>query len=383
MSRLSYVLRSALCAGAVLSVGCASQKAAPKQPAVPVRVSPVVSMAATVTIVSNGVVEPLNTVSVQPQVGGTLTEVNFHEGDNVKVGQVLFRIDPRPFNAALRQAEAMLARDTASAKSARRDAARYTALATKDFVTKSQADEEDAAAAALEATVKSDSAAVETAKLNLEYTTITSPISGRTGRLLVRMGNLVAANSGPLVVINQLQPILVRFPVPEAQFSALQRRSGQGSVLVHVAAPDSTPIPEAGSLSFIDNAVDSMTSTVTAKAQFANVAGALWPGEYMAVTVQLDVQAGALAVPSVAVIPGQDGNYVFIVGDDHTAKMRPVTVGREVGRFTVIAKGVSAGEHVVVDGQSRLTSGTKVDARDEAAPAAASTDAPRSGGPGT
>ena len=383
-SRLSRRLAIRAASGLVLAVaGCTTQKAAAKQPPVPVRVVPVVSMAAPVTIVANGVVEPLQSVSVQAQVGGILTDVAFHEGDDVKAGEVLFRIDPRPFEAALQQAQGMLARDTAQAQSARRDANRYRALAAKDFVTKSQADEQDATASALEATLKADSAAVETAKLNLDYSTIRSPLSGRTGRLLVRQGNLVAPNSGPLVVINQIQPILVRFPVPQSQFAALQRRAARGAVPVHVTAPDSTPIPETGTLSFIDNAVDSMTSTVTAKAEFTNTAGALWPGEYMSVTVQLDLQAGALAIPSVAVVPSQQGNFVFVIGPNQTAQMRMVSVGREVGALSIITKGVSAGERVVVDGQSRLTAGSKVDAKDETAHAAGadtSSTAPRHGG---
>src|SRR6185437_9508468 len=235
-------------------------------PNVPVTVVAATQIAAPHTIEANGVVEPLHTVAVEAQVGGTLDSVEFREGEDVQSGQVLFRIDPRPFQTALRQAEATLARDVAQALSARRDADRYQALVAKDYVTKSQADQAMATAAALSATVQADSAAVDNARLNLNYTTIRAPIAGRTGRLLVKQGNLVKANADPLVVINTLHPITVRFPVVQREFPELQRRSMRGTLPVRVVTSDSGRVGDVGRLDFLDNEVDSLTGSVVAKA---------------------------------------------------------------------------------------------------------------------
>jgi multidrug efflux system membrane fusion protein len=349
-------------AAALLGAACAN---APEQrtPPVPVQVAPVTQIAAPLTIGANGVVEPLQTVAIEAQVGGSLDTVTFNEGQDVLAGQVLFRLDARPFEAALRQAEATLARDEAQAQSALRDADRYKTLAEKDYVTKSQADQAQATASATLATVQADKAAVDNARLNLNYATIRAPISGRTGRLLVRRGNIVKPNAEPLVVINQLRPILVRFPVPQHDFPAVQRRNARGSVPVRVMLADSGRIGEAGTLAFLDNAVDSLTGTVTAKARFPNQSNELWPGEYVRVSLELDVQPDAIAVPTRAVLAGQQGNYVFVVGSDKLAKVRPISVGRAVGELTTIDKGLTPGEQVVVDGQSRLTPDAHVDVK--------------------
>jgi multidrug efflux system membrane fusion protein len=345
-------------------------KAPERTPTIPVSISPAVRIDAPALVAANGVVEPVQTVSVEAQVGGTLTEVSFQEGDEVTEGQVLFRIDPRPFEAALRQSEAALARDHAQAQNAQRDAERYKALVAKDYVTQSQAEQAQAQAASMLATLQSDSAAVENARLNLNYTTIRAPISGRTGSLLVRRGNLVKPNGGPLVVINELQPILVRFPVTARDFLALRRRVASGPVPVRVTGSDSTVLPEQGSLSFLDNAVDSLTGTVTAKARFTNSSRWLWPGEYVRVAVQLDVRNGAIAVPTTAVMNGQEGTYVYVVDSEKNAHVRTVTPGQAVGDLTVIERGVQQGEQVVVDGQSRLMPGAKVEAKQQATPVA-------------
>ena len=363
MSRRAAYL-AVLLGVSLLAAACS--KATPHQePPVPVQVAAATRIAAPVTIESNGVVEPMQTVAIEAQVGGSLETVAFNEGDDVKTGQVLFKLDPRPFEAALRQAEAVLARDEAQAQNAQRDAERYKALVAKDYVTKSQADQAQATAVAMQATLQSDKAAVDNARLNLSYATIRAPISGRTGRLLVRQGNLVKANSEPLVVINQLHPIMVRFTVLQHDFPALQRRAAQGQVPVRVVTPDSGRVPEAGTLAFLDNAVDSLTGTVTAKARFENQSGTLWPGEYVRVNVELDVQPDVVAVPTRAVVAGQEGSYVFVVGSDKVAKLRPVSVGRAVGsgELTTIDKGVQPGEQVVVDGQSRLTPNARVDVK--------------------
>lgn len=349
---------------ALLVIAAACGKQEPQRtPPVPVQVVAVTRVAAPLTLEANGVVEPLQTVAVQAQVGGALQTVAFTEGQDVQAGQVLFRLDARPFEAALRQAEATLARDEATAANAQREAERYKALVEKDYVTKSQADQQAAAAASSQATVLASRAAVDNARLNLNYTTIRAPISGRTGRLLVRQGNIVRPNADPLVIINTLHPILVRFPVGQRDFPALQRRNARGPVPVRVVTADSGRVDEAGTLAFLDNAVDSLTGTLTAKARFQNQSNLLWPGEYVRVNVELEVEPNAIAVPTRAVMAGQQGSYVFVVGSDKLAKVRPITPGRAVGEMTTIEKGIEPGEQVVVDGQSRLTPNARVDAK--------------------
>lgn len=365
--------------GGALAAAC-SKPPAQKNPPVPVELSPVATIAAPTVLNSNGTVEPMQTVAVEAQVGGTLEEVDFAEGQDVQAGQVLFRIDPRPFEAALRQAQATLARDQAQAATAQREAERYKALVEKDYVTKSQADQAQSSAEALQATVQADKAAVDNAQLNLNYTTIRAPITGRTGRLLVRQGNLVKPGGDPLVVINTLHPILVRFPVLQHDFPALQRRAAQGPVPVRVVTADSGKVGDVGTLSFLDNAVDSLTGTVTVKARFENQTNALWPGEYVTVNVELSVQNDALAVQTRALQAGQDGNFVFVVGKDKKAVVRPVKVGRVVGDMTTIDTGLVAGEEVVVDGQSRLIPNAIVDTKAKPAAVQAGTASGQGGG---
>jgi len=346
----------------VLVIAAACKDAPPpRTPPVPVEVAQATQISAPLTVSANGVVEPLQTVAVTAQVGGTLDNVTFQEGDDVQAGQVLFHIDARPFEAALRQAEATLARDSAQAVSAQREAERYKALVEKDYVTKSQADQAEATAAALKATLVADHAALDNARINLNYTTIRAPIAGRTGRLLVRQGNVVRPNADALVVINQLHPILVRFPVVQREFPAVHRRFAAGNTPVRVVTADSSKVAEAGSLAFLDNAVDSLTGTVTAKAKFVNQGNVLWPGEYVRVSLELAVEENTVAVPTRAVLAGQSGSYVFVVGNDKVATVRPISPGRVVGEFTTIADGIKPGEQVVVDGQSRLTPNAHVE----------------------
>jgi len=353
------------CIALVVAAAC-SKPPAQAAPPVPVQVASVSKISAPLTLEANGVVEPMQTVSVLSQIGGTLDTVLFNEGDEVRAGQVLFKLDSRPIAGTLRQSEAALARDQAQAQSLQRDAERYKALVEKDYVTKSQADQAQSAAEAMQATVQSDKAAVDNARLNLEYATIRSPIAGRTGRLLLRRGNVVRPNSDALVVINQLRPILVRFPIVQHDFPALQRRAASGgSVPVRVVSADSGAIDESGTLAFLDNAVDSLSGSVSAKARFQNQRDVLWPGEAVRVSVELEVQAGVVAVPTRAVLAGQQGSYVFVVGNDRIAKVRPVSVGRSVGTgdMTTIDKGLEPGEQVVIDGQSRLTPNARVDVK--------------------
>jgi multidrug efflux system membrane fusion protein len=290
-----------------------------------------------------------------------LQHVRFAEGQEVAAGQVLFQIDPRPFAAALQQAQANLARDVAQAENAVRDAARYRSLAQDKSVTEADYQQRQASADALTATVQADSAALAVARLNLEYATIRAPISGRTGSLLVHEGNLVhPSDAAPLVTINQLRPILVRFSVAARQLPDLQRRRGR-ALEVSVRTPqDSAAID--GVLSFVDNHVDSATGTVQLKGRFPNGDGRLWPGEFVNVTLVLEVEADALVIPAQAVLNAQQGTFVFVVDPDGTAKQQPVTVRRTVDTLAVIA-GLQPGTLVVTDGQLQLTPNSRVEIR--------------------
>jgi multidrug efflux system membrane fusion protein len=275
---------------------------------------------------------------------------------------VLFEIDARPYVAVLDQARAQLTRDEAQAANARREAARYAALVKEGYVTSSQTDQAEATAASAAATVAADRANVSKAALDVANCTIRAPISGKTGSLLVRQGNLVKANSQPpLVVINQIQPILVRFSVPQSQFPDIQRYYRGGNALQVQATPsEGTGVPLGGTLAFVDNNVDSTTGTVLLKARFSNPNGSLWPGQYMKVALQLFVDPNALTLPASAILTGQQGTYVFAVDDSLNAKQRPVQIARTVDSVAVIASGIKEGERVVVDGQSRIIPGSKV-----------------------
>lgn len=345
-----------------ISLSACSKSAPPRQPTVPVSVTTVRRATMPYVVTANGVAEPMQTVAVEAQVNGILNAVTFAEGQEVKEGQVLFRIDPRPYVAVLEQARAQLARDEAMAANALRDAARYGALVKEGYVTGSQADQATATAASAAATVAADRAAVSRAALDVSNTTIRAPISGRTGSLLVRQGNLVKANSNPpLVVINQIQPILVRFAVPQSQLPDIQKYyRGSNALSVRATPSEGSGLALDGTLAFVDNNVDSTTGTVLLKARFANPERTLWPGQYMNVALQLYVDPGALVLPAPAVMTGQQGTYVFTIDTAMVAKQRAVQVSRTVDSVAVIASGLSEGERVIVDGQSRLVAGSKV-----------------------
>jgi len=336
-----------------------SQGGAP--PKVPVSVARAERRALPYELDATGTVEPIRSVDVLPQVNGTILHVRFAEGDEVAPGQVLFEIDPRPYQAALQQAEGALLRDLTNAIAAAREAARYKTLATTNTVTQEDYEAKQSAADAAAAAVRSDSASAAIARLNLEYATVRAPIGGRTGRLLLHEGNLVRAGSDALVSIVQLRPILVRFPVPATNLPALRQRAGQELKVIALPARDSASAVQ-GMLSFVDNQVDTATGMVLLKARFPNRDGALWPGEYVTVTLVLGMQNDAVVVPSQAVMQGQQGTYVFVVNNDGTAATQPVTVERTLDSLSVIA-GVPAGTLVVTDGQLRLTPNAKVDIR--------------------
>ncbi|MCX5905548.1 MAG: efflux RND transporter periplasmic adaptor subunit, partial [Proteobacteria bacterium] len=309
-----------------------------------------------------GNVEAYNTVSIRARVGGELQKVFFKEGDEIKEGSALFLLDPRPYAAALRQTEANLVRDIVQAQKDYRDTKRYEGLIGKGVVSKEQYDQVRTAADAAEAAVKADRAAVENAKLQLEYCTILSPISGRTGKLMIQMGNMIKANDEtPLVVINQITPIYVTFAMPEKDLPEIKRSRNAGAVKVEAIIPESTAAPVAGELTFIDNAVNITTGTILLKATFANTDRALWPGQFVKVVLTLSTRPNAVVIPSQAVQTGQSGPYVFVVKKDLAAEMRAVVPGSSHNGETVIEKGVKPGETVVTDGQLQLSTGAKVE----------------------
>jgi len=330
-------------------------------PAVPVTTATVVRKAVPLDVRVIGTVEPSSTVAVHAQITGELTAVTFKEGDDVREGQVLFSIDPRPMEAALKQAEANLQRDEAQAANAASQSKRASELAARGIATREQVETSATNANALDATVAADRAAVENARVQLQYATITAPISGRTGALQVHPGNLVRANdTTPIVVINQIVPVNVSFAVPEAQLPMLKQYLAKGAVRVQADAPGDEGAPPEGRISFVDNAVDPTTGTIRVKGIFPNADRRLWPGQFVNVVMTLASDPDALVVPSVAVQVGQQGSYVFVVKDDKTADLREVETGRSVGEETIITRGLAAGEVVVTDGQLRLVPGTHV-----------------------
>jgi multidrug efflux system membrane fusion protein len=333
--------------------------------AVPVLVATAQQKAIPIQIRAVGNGEPFATVSVKSQVTGVLMQAHFKEGENVKKGQMLFTIDPRPFESAVKQADANLARDVAQLQNAREQARRYAELLKKQYVSQEQYDQIRTNADALESVVDADKAAVENAKVQLSYCYIYSPIDGQVGSLLVNEGNLVRINDGtPLVVINQLTPINVTFSVPEQHLADIQRQMAAGTLKVDARFPSDEGRPEQGSLAFVDNAVDRQTGTIKLKAEFKNSAKRLWPGQFINVAVTLSTQADAVVVPSEAIQVGPDGQQVFIVKEDKRVEVRPVTVGQTQEGEAVIVKGLTAGEMVVREGQFLLAPGSQVEIKD-------------------
>jgi len=352
------------CAAALALGACARRTATPPPEAVPVTSAAVERKSLPVEVSAIGHVEAHSTVGVKSQVNGTLMSVGFREGQDVREGDLLFRIDPRPFEATLAQARANLARDRAQAKNAASEVERYESLVQKDYVTREQYDQVKANAEASASTVQASEAAVENARLQVAYCTITAPISGRTGGLLLHPGNVVKANDDkPMVVINQVQPVYVTFASPEGFLADLQGRAGRAPLPVSAAPPNDPTHPRVGELSFVDNAVDAATGTITAKATFANKDGSLWPGQYVNVTVVLKNEPDAVVVPTPAVQTGQSGSYVYVIKADSTVESRPVSVERTQGTLSVVSKGLAPGEQVVTDGQLRLSPGARVEVK--------------------
>jgi multidrug efflux system membrane fusion protein len=341
---------------------CSGKPAPPQKPPVPVTAGNVVQKTVPIQILAIGNVEAYSTVSVKSQIGGILTRVHFREGQDVNKGALLFTIDPRPYEAALRQAEANLAKDTAQLENARKEVRRYAELVKKGYVAQEQYDQISTNAASFEAIVNADKAVVENARLQLKYCYIYSPITGRTGNLIADEGNLIKANADTaMVVINQVQPIYVTFSVPEQNLSEIKRYMAEGQLRVEAFLSKEDVKPEQGVLTFIDNAVDLATGTIELKGTFANREKRLWPGQFVNAVLTLTSQPDAVVVPSQSIQAGQKGQYVFVIKKDLTVEDRPVVVGRTLNSETVIDKGLRSGESVVTDGQLRLVPGAKVE----------------------
>ena len=316
-----------------------------------------------------GSVEAYETVSVKAQAGGQITAVRFQEGRDVRAGDLLFQIDPRPYRAALSQAEAALARDKAQESKASADASRADSLFKDGVLSKEGHDQALSVAQAQKATVAADEAAVENARLNLAYTEVRSPIRGRTGSVLVHEGNVVKAVDGsPLVVINRIDPIYVSFTVPDKRLAAIRAAQSRGALAVEALAAGDAAAPPTGRVTFIDNQVDAQSGTIRLKATFPNAEGRLWPGQFVTARLTLGQRQGVVVVPTAAVQTGQHGDYAFVVKPDQTVEQRTVVTRGSTEEAAAIDRGISAGETVVVDGQMGLVPGSRVQAKAGSAP---------------
>ena len=346
---------------ALASISCSSKTAAVGPDlAVPVNVAKAVKKTVPIQLSAIGTAEAYSTVSIKGQVNAVLKEVHFKQGDFVKKGDLLFTLDARPFQASLAQAEANLARDKAQADLTIVQAERYKKLYDQGISAKEQYDQMEANAAAQQGSVHADEAAVESAKLQLQYCAIYSPVDGRTGALQVYPGNLVKENDVPiLVVINEIAPLYEDFSVPEQYLGVIKKYMAGGRLQIE-ATPYGDTAAEVGYLTFVDNTVDNTTGTIKLKGTFANTDHRLWPGQFSTVSLRLSEEENATVVPTQAVQTGQSGDFVFVIKADQTAESRPVKVARTLGTESVIAKGIEPGETVVTDGQLRLIPGIKV-----------------------
>lgn len=317
-----------------------------------------------------GTMEASESVAVRTQISGELITVAFSEGQDVQKGALLFQLDPRSYQAAVRKAEAALARDRSILANARKDYERYSQLVKDGIVTQEQADGYRTRAESATADLAADQAALDSAREQLAYCTIRSPISGRLGILAVHRGNVVKANDTVLVTINTLTPINAVFTIPEKELAEVKRQMAAGKVSVLAEVPGSGGISEQGVITFLDNSVDQTTGTIRLKAAFDNSRKQLWPGQFVTLSIRLAVRNNAVVVPSQALQTGQKGQFVFIVKPDATAEIRPVVPGPLLKGMTVIESGIQPGEQVVIDGQLRVVPGGKVEIKQPDNPAA-------------
>jgi multidrug efflux system membrane fusion protein len=344
----------------------APESKGPRQaPAQAVIADVAVETAAPIEVSAIGSVQSIATVVIKARVDGQIGEVHFEEGQDVKEGDLLFTLDNRSFEAQLRQAQAQLERDYAQHDRADLELRRQTDLAARGASPQQKLEDAQMAQKVYEAAIRADEAAIENARVNLSYTLIRSPITGRTGAVNLKRGNVVKSNEGtsgvPLVTITQMRPIYVSFTVPERHLADIRTAFEKSEHLpVLVTIPGQTEKPISGMLTFIDNQVDVATGTIALKATFANDDGRLWPGQFVNVTLTLGIQPNAVMVPSAAIQVGQNGPYVFVIKENSTVELRLVRLDRTLSDKTVIASGLKAGERVVVDGQLRLANGTRV-----------------------
>lgn len=344
---------------------CQGRDSSSKKPesasAVPVSVSTAVQRDIPVELRAIGNVEAYSTVSLKSRVDGQLSNVYFQEGGDVKKGELLFLIDPRPFEEAVKQAEANLARDVVQADNAEMDVKRYEELFKEELVSKQQYDKVKTNYEALKAIVKADKAALENARLQLQYCYLRSPINGRIGSILVHQGNMIKANDTVMAIINQISPIYVSFSVPEQELIRLKKALSTKRLKTEAIVQGSETYSAIGDLTFINNAVDPSTGTIMLKAVFPNKDKMLWPGQFVNVVLTLGIQRNAIVIPHQAVQTGQEGQHVFVVRSNNTVEQRPVVTGISREQDIVVEKGIQPGEVVVTDGQLRLFTGAKVE----------------------
>ncbi len=361
-----------ICGSLTLLAGCsggAGSKAAPpggQPPSVPVTAGSAVRKDVPVQLRTIGSVEAYSSVSVKTMVNGQIVKVGFREGQEVKKGDLIFVIDPRPYESALKTADANLARDIVLKENAEKDLKRYASLIERDLIPRQQFDQATSATAALAAGVNADRSLVENARVQLSYCFIHSPVSGRTGNLFIKEGNVVKANDVALVTINQIVPINVSFSVPEQNLAEIRKYQEAGTLRVEALIRGQEDRPAHGTLTFMSNTVENSTGTIQLKGTFPNGDRRLWPGQFVSVSLTLSVKKGAVVVPTPAVQTGQRGQFVFVVKPDLTVESRPVVTGETAGGETVIEKGIQADERVVTDGQLRLVPGTRVEIKAEA-----------------
>jgi membrane fusion protein, multidrug efflux system len=349
----------------ILCTACAAKKEQPKAKLpVPVKVALALQKDVPIQVKAIGNIEAFTSVAIKSQVSGQIARVHFQEGSDVRRGDLLISIDPEPFRATLSQCEAALVRDQAQAKFAREQASRYQGLLKDGIVTRDQCDLLESTAASLAATVVADRATAKSARIQLGYCSIRSPVSGRTGTLALHPGNLVKANDLPIVTVNQVSPIYATFSIPEKLLAQVKRALAAKELKIEALIPNEPGSTELGTVSFLDSSVNAATGTIKLKGVFANLSRKLWPGQFADVVMTLGLRKNAVIVPTNTIQTGQQGQFVYVVKTDRSVEMRPVTLAEADGSDTVIEKGVAQGETIVVDGQLRLSPGALVDTGD-------------------
>jgi multidrug efflux system membrane fusion protein len=331
--------------------------------AIPVLAGTAVTQDVQLYLTGLGTVQAFNTVTVKARVDGQIDKIAFIEGQDVKAGDLLAQIDPRPFQAMLAQAVAAKARDEAMLANAKLDLQRYSQLVIREFATKQSVDTQTALVAQYEAAIQGDQAAIDNARVQLGYTSITSPIGGRTGVRLVDQGNIIhAGDTGGIVVLTQLQPISVIFTLPQDVLDQVHGQMALGALKVIALKRDDKTVVDEGTLALVDNQIDQTAGTIRLKAVFPNAHDGLWPGEFVSARLMLNVQRGVVTVPAPVVQRGPDGTYAYVIKADDTVEMRPIKLTQIRDGIAVVAEGLKAGERVVVDGQYKLKPGVRVDA---------------------